>query len=141
MKHRYFLLILIGVFLFCGCDEEERRAVESYKTVENLRAQTVAQSNRLPYRTQQHMAFKRYFSYLAHEVQFLRAADDARNAMLRLLKSQNIEVTRRALFISRAQWSEIMKSCVRNGYFVCADEVAAYPKILRAFKTIGLEAE
>lgn len=134
---RFFIFALF--LLLMGCNEEK----EIQKWIEEtsqLRIESQKQIDQTPYRNEQYGAFKSYFSKV-NEVLLILSND------VKLVKPFNLVVAKSdlqdlcsKLFLTKPEWQLIMQRCTKNRFFLCAEEVRAYPDIVRGLRN-DLETE
>jgi hypothetical protein len=129
-----FALICLGFFTASGCVSTDEFAKWA-DGVEPLKKTALQEVTSPTLGKTQHQAFKAYFSSLA--VMAYSLQDD-------LAKAKDFESSFTAAdakslcaktLISRAQWTEFDQACSRNGFFLCADEVRAYPEIIASLRS------
>ncbi|MBX9766363.1 MAG: hypothetical protein K2X47_03750 [Bdellovibrionales bacterium] len=95
----------------------------------------------VPYREAQHTKLKAYFATISElvevlindEKQFKKISEYFRKAKGADLCSQ--------LFMQKSEWEAVMKSCQRNSFFICSEEIQVYPNQIevldRAIPSLG----
>lgn len=123
--------VLLTVFLV-GCNERKETEKWITGTGENLTAAR-AQMGITPYRTEQQNAFKVYFSGLAESVLKLKQDPKHAQSFNKAFGQLDVNAVCDRTLISRSEWTHIARNCMRNRFFVCAEEVRAYPEIVNSF--------
>ena len=122
------LSVALAALILSACNPEVGQ-VPTLDELGRLKQDVLAQAGRVPYRTEQHAAFKAYFGALA------RLAAQATSLQSGQTGAFNPSLCTTAL-ISSAQWSELMQRCTRNRFFVCSEEVRAYPELIAALRSV-----
>lgn len=121
---------LLGV---SGCDETA--AVRGWiATLEPLRVKAAAEIHAVPYQTAQHLAFKNYF----HEIETtaLKLVQDRKFAekFNQAVAKTDLKDTCARVFMERRDWESIAANCLRNGLFICSEEVRVYPEMVAGIR-------
>lgn len=126
------LTMLTGI---SGCDESE----EIKNWVENtskMRITALAQSEVVPYRSSQYEALKTYFSEINQMALALKNDSKHSDRFNSAVAKSDLKVICPKVFIERRQWQAIMERCTRNRFFLCSEEVRAYPAMVLALREI-----
>lgn len=101
---------------------------------EKLKVEAQNQSKITPYAGPQHKALKDYFSELANISLALK--NDAKYAerFNAAIAQADINAVCRKVLMQKEWWSYIMGRCTKNNFFLCAEEVRAYPDLIRALR-------
>ena len=123
--------VLLTVFLV-GCNERKETEKWITSTGENLTAAR-AQMGGTPYRAEQQNAFKAYFFGLAESVLKLKQDPKHAQSFNKAFRQLDVNAVCDRTLIARSEWAQIARNCMRNRFFVCAEEVRAYPEIMNSF--------
>lgn len=134
---------VIGSILFSGCKGAIDLAAWVNHT-EKLKLAAQTEGAVIPYREKQYAALKPYF-YEIEQIALAIKNDDSFSGDFNesILKSDLAEVCRR-VFIQKDEWDLMMKRCHKNRYFLCSEEVRAYPDRIRSLResmTANLQAK
>lgn len=101
---------------------------------EKLKVEAQNQSKITPYGGPQHKALKDYFTELANISLVLK--NDAKYAerFNAAIAQADINAVCGKIFMQKDWWSYIMGRCTKNNFFLCAEEVRAYPDIVAAMR-------
>jgi len=129
-------IIAMGI---SGCDES--------KDIQNwvdhageLRAKAEDQLPNTPYRRDQHGAFKSYFTELNNMALNLKTDEKLKRRYNEAAGQANLNDVCRKLFVPRSRWLTLMQNCRKNRFFLCAEEVRAYPTQVEGMRA-ALNAE
>jgi hypothetical protein len=122
-----------------GCDEKKVFS-ETVGELNRLRGVAVSQMDMTPYRKDQYQAFQAYFAQAAEWVLMLKSDAKTAKGFNAALDRQDLNALCEKLFVSRSAWTRIMENCTRNRFFLCSEEVRAYPDLLRALRESMSEA-
>lgn len=118
--------------LLVGCENED---IQSWRNeTKRLRERAEHQIFSEPYRRGQHMAFKSYFTSLGAMALSLRQDSGKRQRFNEAASRSGFTSLCQDLFMSEALWQRLMVSCTKNRFFLCAEEVRAYPSFVRALR-------
>lgn len=132
IRWRNPLLGLCALVVLSGCRDGEMAARIS--GLESLRAAASKQVEHAPYRLAQHQAFKAYFAQIESIARDLRERKGAARSLGRALKKAEFESLCARVWMPKAEWITLVSLCSRQGFFLCAEEVRAYPDLVRAFR-------
>lgn len=133
MKHLR-LLAVVGVLVAlsgCGGEDDVREWIEHTGA---LQTNVVRQVDSAPYRKEQHEAFKAYFSELAEMALLLKGEADAVKALNAVAQKSDLEDVCRKVLIPKATWQNMVQRCTKNRFFLCAEEVRAYPDMIAVLR-------
>lgn len=119
----YATFTIFAAVALTACDPELGK-VPTLEELARLKQEVLVQTGRVPYRSEQHSVFKAYFGGLA------KLAAQATSAQAGAF---NPSLCSSAL-VSAAQWSELRGRCTHNRFFVCAEEVRAYPEMIASLR-------
>ncbi|MGK5087363.1 hypothetical protein WDW86_07375 [Bdellovibrionota bacterium FG-2] len=127
-------LLVIGVSGgLSGCNENV--AVQEWiGRVDPLRAKTVESVNSFPYHLEQHQAFKNYFSEIEQIALKLTQDKTYVTNFNNALAKTNFQDACARVFIPLQDWQTIMGHCLKNGLFICSEEVRVYPELVSAIR-------
>lgn len=121
--------------LVMGCDHDSEPFQQWLSATNQTRLAAQREWPLAPYRQRQHQAFKNYFSQINQLSQNLRN-DQSYTARFNQAVSQgNIQEICTKAFMPRLEWQEIMSRCTKNRFFLCAEEVRAYPEMVAFIRT------
>ena len=129
----YTPILLMGLIFISGC--EERLSVEEWLgRTESYLLEVERQSDVTPYRNEQFLAFKSYFK----EINVLAVAlkDDPKmvKKLNRALKNTDLRKICSQMLLGINRWKHIVKKCTKNNFFLCSEEVRAYPDAVAALR-------
>ena len=127
-----FMLLMPLAFALIGCENEDIQAWKNETT--QLRIAAERQIASVPYRREQHLAFKSYFTSLATMALSLQQDAGKRQRFNEAVSRAGVGELCRDVFIVGARWQQLMESCTKNRFFLCAEEVRAYPTFHRALR-------
>ncbi len=124
-------IVLSGV---SGCNDGE----DIKNWVENtnkLQVKAKTQAEIVPYRQEQHQALKEYFTEIANVALSLKNDSKFAERFNSAAAKENINDICSKVLISRTrEWENMVQRCTRNGFFLCAEEVRAYPEIIATIR-------
>lgn len=135
---RYLALIGICVAFATGCKQSTDIQAWADRTGV-LRVQAEKEATRAPFRLKQHQALKNYFSELGGMAMKLGSDDKLRTRFNEAVSKSDLAKMCRKVFVPSSVWHEVMDRCTKNRFFLCAEEVRAYPDMVRAIEA-GLSA-
>ena len=102
--------------------------------VSPLKSKVDTASDVSPYLVEQQQTFKQYFSTI--EDVAVRLAQDPSyvTGFNAGLQSMDLGATCAKVFVSRVLWKKIMNRCLKQGFFICSDEVRYYPDLLQGIR-------
>lgn len=126
--------LLLSVLAFSGCDDDLKDIQGQVQLISSKRTTAQMASRVPPYRTPHQQAFKGYFSdlmsmglSLKNDAQFAQRFNQA-------VGQSNLQEMCSKFFFPKSEWQTIMERCTRNRFFLCSEEVRAYPVVVRVFK-------
>lgn len=125
-----FLIFTSGV---SGCDESE----DIKNWVENtnkLRATAKQQGDIVPYRQDQFKALKAYFVELNQMALALKNDSKFAERFNKGVANADLKETCPKVFLTRSEWQAMVERCTRNNFFLCAEEVRAYPEMVSTIR-------
>lgn len=125
------LFLFLSIFV-AGCENEDMQTWKNETKQLRLAAETQIAS--APYRREQHLAFKSYFSSLATMALSLQQDAGKRQRFNEAASRAGMNGLCGDVFMGAASWRALMGSCTKNRFFLCAEEVRAYPGFMRAFR-------
>lgn len=139
MKIAYYLAAMAMFVVFStgisGCDESK----DIQNWVDNtakLRGSAEDQLPNTPYRRPQHEAFKTYFSELNQMALALKNDEKLRSRFNEAAAQGDLNVVCRKALMSRVRWTALMQNCTKNRFFLCAEEVRAFPQLVRGLRAV-----
>ena len=130
MKLSVVLLFMILPVL-SGCNE--KKETEKWIVTLSQKLQAVRlEAGDVPYRQEQHLALRNYFSEVAKGVLVLKQEPKKAEAFNSVFRKLEADAVCSRTLISSSEWRQIAGNCVRNRFFICSDEVRAYPELLVA---------
>ncbi|MBI2645913.1 MAG: hypothetical protein HYW85_02620 [Deltaproteobacteria bacterium] len=132
MKSR-ILLCIVSLFLFVACNEEEE--IQKWiQKIEQLKLDAQEVRNQTPYGQKQQETLKAYFSEINQMVITLKKEDKYVKPLNSFIEKNELATLCPRILILKDEWQIMMKNCMRNRFFLCAEEVKSYPEILLALK-------
>lgn len=116
-----------------GCDENKDMKSWADDTA-RLRGAAEEQIPNTPYRKQQHVAFKAYYSELGQMALALRNDETLRARFNQVVSQNDMNALCKKIFSDRDLWNKLVQSCTKNRFFLCAEEVRAYPDFVRGIR-------
>ncbi len=113
-----------------GCDDEGQDIQNWVENTSKLRATAKEQGNIVPYQQQQYQALKAYFVEI-NEIAL--ALENDANFALRFnnaVAKADINVICAKVLFTRSEWQDLVERCTRNNFFLCAEEVRAFPDMV-----------
>lgn len=126
------VLVSSAVGLLSSCDDNDgnQDLTTLINTTSQLRQEADRQAQIVPYREQQYVALKSYFAKIAEIGLALKDNPQAAKSFSDAISRQDMGSACAAVFMSKAAWQEIMDRCSKNRFFLCAEEVRAYPEVV-----------
>jgi hypothetical protein len=117
-----------------ACDNSE--AIKNWiENTNQLQIKVRAQSEIVPYRQEQHRALKEYFTELVNVALAMKNDPTFAEQFNSVAAKADLnEICRKVLINRASEWASMMQRCTRNAYFLCAEEVRAYPDIIAAIR-------
>jgi hypothetical protein len=81
------------------------------------------------------LAFKAYFSALAVQAYSLKDDPSKAKDLDSAFASMDVKTVCAKTLITRTDWLRFEKACTKNGFFLCAEEVQAYPEIVASVRS------
>ncbi len=135
---------LIGcLFLFTGISGCNDESVDIEHWVDNvgiLKNTAERESQKIPYRMPQHQALKNYFLELANFALALKKDAGLAKRFNGAAAKADLQKICSKMFFDRTDWREIMRNCKKNRFFLCSEEVRAYPNMVSSLRA-SLDAE
>lgn len=133
----YFLGLLICLTTLSGisgCDDETQDIQNWVENTNKLRATAKAQGDIVPYRQQQFKALKAYFSELNQMALALKNDAGFAQRFNNAVAKADLKATCAKVFLARTEWQVMAERCTRNNFFLCAEEVRAFPDMVEAVR-------
>ena len=127
-----FLVLVAALALLLGCDSKSE--LEKWmNSVAPLK--TVALQQASPYRRSEHEKLKAYFEAIAKKAYELKAESKAAEQLQKdFLQAPSAKEVCEKVLISRWAWEQLQSHCHKNEFFLCAEEVRAYPDAVTVIK-------
>lgn len=122
--------------LLAACDPQSSPVSEWMNRLQAARVEVQKQFRNAPYRGEQYQALKGYFGLLAEVAGEARRDEASAKALASALTKDGVERFCTELLISTADWREMMARCSQNRFFLCAEEVRAYPEVVAAIRDV-----
>jgi len=114
---------------FPGC--EESQYIQNWvNKASKLRETMEDQIPSKPYQTAQHETFKNYFAELNQLALALQKDSRFRDRFSAAASKSDMGAICRKVFTPRSRWDQLMRNCTKNRFFLCAEEVRAYPDLV-----------
>ena len=123
------LFLILGAFL-TGCDEDQDPQVWAAQVAEK-RAVALKSMVQSELRYDDHVAIKQYFSEIADAAIAIKRKPNRAKELLKNAGYASVDAVCSNLLVTRAEWQELMARCQYRGFFVCAEEVRAYPDAIQ----------
>jgi hypothetical protein len=133
-KMRVTVIVLFSALstLLAGCENEDIRAWRDETKALRITAEREIPS--APYRREEHLAFKAYFASLGTMALSLRQDAGKPERFNEAASREGIGRLCQDVFMNEASWQRLMEGCTKNRFFLCAEEVRAYPSFVRALR-------
>lgn len=129
-----FILISIALLTLSGCKESDVQAwVEK---TDSLRVASELASQNFSFREDEQRAFKKYYGELASKVVTIKEDAKLQKGFNQFLAKQNLETLCSKILSKRVLWVSLSNNCQTNGFFLCAEEVAAYPEVMKTLRDL-----
>ncbi|GEM_PF-1683055 len=131
------------LFLFSGISGCNNETVDIQNWVDNIGALRVTadkEAQRTPYRMEQHKALKAYFLELSNLALAVKKDSGLANRFNGAAAKADLQKVCSKMFFARTDWQYIMRSCKKNRFFLCSEEVRAYPRMVSTLRS-SLDAE
>ncbi|MCC7442687.1 MAG: hypothetical protein IT285_13715 [Bdellovibrionales bacterium] len=126
-------VLLLGATLVCASGCKKSEDIQAwFEATGKLKTDAIAQSQNVPYRLEQHQALKGYFAQLAGMALSLKDDEKLRNRFNKAFSQSKPAEVCAAVLMERREWSGIVRNCRKNDFFLCAEEVRAYPEMVTA---------
>ena len=135
-ERQHLLVALATTFLLgvAGCDETA--AIKQWVAkVEPLRVKAVGEISSVPYQAAQHQVFKNYFAEIGGTALRLVQDNDFATAFNKAIAKTDLKDACVRVFMERRDWEAIRDHCLRNGLFICAEEVRVYPDLVASIRS------
>ncbi len=142
LAFRYFtscLSMFLSFLILSACDEAKDLSVW-IENVNKLREVAKIQGEIIPYREEQFQAIKNYFSEIGQKALTLSSDAKSLEKFNAAIAGADFTSICTKIFLSRQEWASIMERCIRNRFFLCAEEVRAYPEMITSIRK-SLSAE
>lgn len=113
-----------------GCDDEGQDIQNWVENTSKLRATAKEQGNIVPYRQQQFKALKAYFAEINQMALALKNDANFAGRFNNAVARADLKATCAKVFITRPEWQDMVERCTRNNFFLCAEEVRAFPDMV-----------
>ena len=122
-----------------GC---ESQGIQTWvESTNELRLNAQKQGEVVPYRREQFEALKSYFGTIGEMALSLKNDEDLARRFNRAIAKSDLNDTCAKVFIARDEWEVMVERCTRNDFFLCAEEVRAYPEMVESLRGSLYEAQ
>ncbi len=130
----FFSLFWALIFLI-GC--EGRVSIPEWiNRTEKLLLEVEKQSEVTPYRIEQFQAFKQYFKEINQLAVSFKENEKLARKLNKGLNKTDLSKVCGQIFLGYNDWKIIERNCMKNGFFLCSEEVRAYPDAVVALRKI-----
>lgn len=126
-------VLILGCLALSSCNEEAEVDAWAKKTSE-LRERALSEGGRTPYRKEQYEALKDYFAQIGGIALKIKTDDDFAKDFNKGLAKRDLAVVCDQALIAKTAWDPIIVNCTKNRFFLCAEEVRAYPQLVVAIR-------
>ena len=133
----YSLCLLSGAMIFSGisgCDDKGQDIQNWVEVTNKLRVTAKQQGNVVPYRQPQFKALKAYFAEMNQMALVLTNDAKFRQRFNGAVARADLQATCAKVFLTKPEWKLMMERCTRNNFFLCSEEVRAYPDMALAMR-------
>lgn len=123
------------MFGLVGCDKSQDLQIWLQNTY-SLKATARVQSAIIPYRTVQHQALKEYFTALTTKALELKSKPKYAAQFNLVLSKSDLSQLCEKVFLPKEEWRVIIQHCTRNRFFLCSEEVRAYPQAVSSLREL-----
>lgn len=138
MKHFRVTSAVFGViltsFLSMGCGQEGANIQSWLSSAAKFKTKAEKESPKLPYRNRQHQAFKSYFAEIEKMALTLKADKGLAAKLSGAMERSDLGKICSQIFITKDAWRDLVRGCTKNRFFLCSEEVRAYPNMVSAMK-------
>ncbi len=124
-----------GLFLL-GCDPATKNLGEWQAKIDTLRVEAQRQGASVPYRQEQHQAFKAYFREINELALTVKGDPTIASRFNQEIAKADLALACGKVLMPKAEWQAIVTGCTRNRFFLCAEEVRAYPEMVQAIREV-----
>ncbi|MBY0471444.1 hypothetical protein K2X30_09775 [bacterium] len=125
------LFTFIGM---AGCNDGQE-IKDLIQNTNRLQIQMRSQASIVPYRLEQHQVLKEYFAEIANLALSLKRNSKFAETFNAMALNENLnDICGKVLISKSKEWAGVIQQCTRNGYFLCAEEVRAYPEIVSTIR-------
>lgn len=121
------------LMLSSGC-EDSQEVTKWIDATSQFKNEAIRQQQAHPFRQEQNAAFKAYFGQLTRMANLLRedvALTTQFNSAVAGLDWDNVC---QKILMKNSDWQQIVDGCTKNRFFLCAEEVRAYPEVITALR-------
>lgn len=129
-----FIPILLP--LVAACNPQSSPVSEWMNRLQVARSEVQKQFRNGPYRGEQYQALKGYFGLLAEVAGEARRDEASAKALASALTKDGVEKFCAEFLVPASEWREMMAHCSQNRFFLCAEEVRAYPEAVSAIRDV-----
>lgn len=123
-------IVLSGI---SGCDES--KDIQNWvDNVSKLRTAALKQSEVKPYRDEQYNALKDYFAEINQMALALKNDSKLAERFNDAFGKVDPKQTCAKVLVQRPEWEFMMRRCTKNRFFLCSEEVRAYPTLVSALR-------
>ena len=136
-KAFYSLSLLACATVFAGvsgCDDNGQDIQNWVDRVSALRTTAKQQGDVVPYRQPQFKALKAYFAEMNQMALALVNDSKFASRFNSAVARADLKTTCAKVFLTRAEWKVMMERCTRNNFFLCSEEVRAYPEMVTTLR-------
>ena len=126
--------VLAGVSLGASSCDKTSEIRNWVNQSASLRESAENQLPNIPYRRPQHEAFKAYFSELNHMALALGRDEKLKGRFNESAAQGDFKVICQKIFMHRSRWDSLVQGCTKNRFFLCAEEVRAYPEMVQSLR-------
>lgn len=134
-KRIKLLLALFVLPILIGC-ESEKDFINWMEKTEDFKIEALKQSEVVPYRNEQFMALKSYFKEINLLAISLKEDEKRVKKLNSVLKRKDLEEICAKILLENNDWKRIAKNCKKNNFFLCSEEVRAYPEAIDVLRKI-----
>jgi hypothetical protein len=126
---------IFSLIIFLAVSTASAQNMDSYvASIEKAKIEVESNIERTPYQKVHQDSFKAYFIELGSLVEDLDNSDKFKRRYQSFFETQGAKDFCKSLFLDKTRWNELVKKCTKNRFFLCAEEVKAFPAFKEAMR-------
>ncbi len=124
-----------AVLALTACNEVEiQQSKDWVDKMEQFRGKTEQAIPLKPYRTEQQVIFKEYFGELVRNALRIKEDEKVAKQFNKWVSKQDLNQVCSRVFIRKTDWESVNVGCTKNGFYLCSEDVRAYPDTLKTLR-------